>query len=347
VPKQAHLSLPDALRNQAISCRDLGSPFMGQLLNLLADRLRPATPLTDRLFNWSGDISSIGHSVPLRLAGALHRLVLSGQNAALAATYPPNRVDDETLWNAVSQALIRHDQTILNWLNSPPQTNEVRRTAALIAVGQLLADRFGLPMMVSELGASAGLNLNWNRFRLDVAGQSFGAPGATVVLTPDWTGNLPPAAAVNIIDKRGVDLLPVDISNTSDRLRLKSYLWPDQPARMTLTENAIALPGVPVDQGDAIDWLKTRLPGQSDDTLHLIYTTIAWQYFPTDTQIAGRNLMELAGRKASKTNPLAWFSMEQDGKKSGAALTLRLWPGDQTTHMGRADFHGRWIDWRV
>jgi hypothetical protein len=28
-------------------------------------------------------------------------------------------------------------------------------------------------------------------------------------------------------------------------------------------------------------------------------------------------------------------------------VTLRLWPGDKTLDLGRADFHGRWVDWRA
>ncbi len=320
---------------------------MGQLLNLQADRLSPGTPVTDRLFNWPGQINSSGQSVPLRLAGALHRLVLTGQDANLAAVYPPNSVDDNTLWAAVSQALDTHGAQILHWLNSPPQTNEVRRAAALIPVAHMLATRFPLPMMVSELGASAGLNLNWDQFRLDLPSRSYGPKDANVILKPDWSGQPPPPANITVNDRRGVDLSPIDLASSDDRIRLKSYIWPDQPHRMTLTENAIALPRAPVDRADAIDWLATRLPQQPEGTLHLIYHTIAWQYFPADVQKAGTKLIEHTGRKASKTKPLAWFSMEADTNGPGAALTLRLWPGNETIALGRADFHGRWIDWRA
>ncbi|MGR3291693.1 MAG: DUF2332 domain-containing protein [Paracoccaceae bacterium] len=336
-----------ALRQQAISCAHLDSAFMAQLLNLLADRLRPGTPVSDRLFNWPGQINSSGHSVPLRLAGSLHRLVLSGQDTDLAAAYPPHQVNDDMLWAAVSKALNTHSDLILQWLNSPPQTNEVRRAAALIATGQLLAARFKLPMMVSELGASAGLNLNWDKFRLDLCAHSFGPAQAKVTLSPDWTGTPPPQAAITVTDRRGVDLSPVNTDNPDDRTRLKSYIWPDQPHRMALTENAMALPRAPVDKAGAIDWLARRLPNQPDGTLHLIYHTIAWQYFPQDTQQAGRKLIENAGQNASKTNPLAWFSMEADTQGPGAALTLRLWPGNETLALGRADFHGRWINWNT
>ena len=36
---------------------------------------------------------------------------------------------------------------------------------------------------------------------------------------------------------------------------------------------------------------------------------------------------------------------EADGETPGAGLTLRLWPGDLRLVLGRACFHGRWVDW--
>ncbi len=56
-------------------------------------------------------------------------------------------------------------------------------------------------------------------------------------------------------------------------------------------------------------------------------------------------MIKAAGAKATAQSPLAWFSMETDGGDRSAVLTLRLWPGDVTLDLGRADFHGRGIDW--
>jgi hypothetical protein len=57
-------------------------------------------------------------------------------------------------------------------------------------------------------------------------------------------------------------------------------------------------------------------------------------------------LIEAAGEAATTEAPLAWFGMENDGDVRGAALTLGLWPSNLTFDLGRADFHGRWIEWR-
>lgn len=53
-----------------------------------------------------------------------------------------------------------------------------------------------------------------------------------------------------------------------------------------------------------------------------------------------------AGARATAAAPLAWLRLEGDGTEPGAALTLTLWPGGATRLLARADYHGRWIDWR-
>ena len=339
------MSFAAAAIAQGKTCAALGSPFMGRLMPLLAMRLAPGSPVADKVLGWKGDVSSAGHSVPLRLAGALHRLVLSGADPALAAAYPPNQVDDEQLWAAVKQAMQAHTDSLLSWLDSPPQTNEIRRSGVVIAAAHWLTAYFGLPLMVSELGASAGLNLNWNRYAMKAGDMLFGPHDATVILSPEWNGLLPPATRPVVVERRGVDLCPFDTSHEADRQRLLSYLWPDQPERLALTRAALTLPRPRIDTGDAAEWLEKRLDRQHNGQAHMIFNTIAWQYFPPEIQARARAALERAGARASTRCPLAHFSMEADGHTPGAALTMRLWPGPETFSLGRTDFHGRWTNW--
>lgn len=332
-----------AFISQAKACDSLGSPFMGQLCRLLAMRLAPGTPLTNRLFDWPGDISPAGQSLPLRLCGALHALRLRG-HTGLAAVYPPQQVDDGDLWTAVEDALTTKAAFIDRWLNSAPQTNEVRRSSALIAVGHWLAARSGLALVTSEVGASAGLNLRWDHYALELDGHRFGSETPALVLTPEWQGPPPPPTRPRVVERRGVDLNPLNPKDAGDQLRLLAYLWPDQPHRQALTRAAMDAAGDVVDQGDALNWLATRAaprPGH----LHLIYSTVAWQYLTPEAQEQGAALIAKAGAQARADAPLAWFRMEADGKTPGAGLRLHLWPGDEILEIGRADFHGRWLNW--
>ena len=338
------MKLRDALRAQSRACTSLGSPFTGQLLRVVADNIRRGTALTDRLLGWQGDISGRGASVPLRLAGALHGLARSGAAPELATRYPPNATpDDATLWRAIDDAMTKHAARIDTWLDRPPQTNEVGRSAVLIAVGHLLAAEFNLPLRLSELGASAGLNLMWDRYALGLPGGTFGPVAPALTLRPDWTGALPVKSTPEVAERRGTDLTPLEVQ---DGERLMAYIWPDQPERLARTQAALNIATAKVDRADAADWLQTRLSAPHPGATHLMYHTIAWQYFPPETQSRARSLIEAAGASATPDAPLAWFGMEADDDAPGAGLTLRLWPGNRRITLGRADFHGRWVDWR-
>lgn len=340
--------LQEAFRDQAISCTRLGSPFMGQLLGILADYWPANSRLGQYFATFSGDIGPSGASLPLRIAGGLHALVLSDLAPALTRVYPPNQSEDALLRDTVLEALHTHEVFLLDWVQSPPQTNEVRRSAALMPGAAVAATYFDLPVYLSELGASAGLNLMWDHFDVALPEGSFGVQAPALILSPDWNGPMPPQRLPRIAQRAGVDLNPLDPSDPADLLRLTAFLWPDQPERLALTKAAASVACAEIERSDAIDWLEHRLTNAPDQHMHLIQHTVAWQYFPSDAQTRGRALIEAAGARATQTRPLAWLSLETDGDTKGAlgaALTLRLWPGDKTLHLGRADFHGRWVKW--
>jgi hypothetical protein len=340
------VSLAQAFRRQAEACAELGSPFMARLMTLAAERLGPEGPVGARLHAWPGEIGPSGASLPLRFAGALHAQALGG-DPALAPVYPPAEADDETLWAAVEAALLTRSDDILRWLESPPQTNEVRRSAALIAAAHWLAARHPLPFQLSELGASAGLNLMFDRFALLAGASRLGPEVAALSLAPDWRGKPPPRpATLAVAERRGVDLNPLDSADPAHRLRLRAYLWADQTGRRALTDAALAVAAAPVDRADAVDWLERRLapvPGR----LHLVYHTVAWQYFPPEAQARGEALVAGAGGRATAAAPLARLAIEADGQGPGAGLWAELWPGGDRVSLGRVDFHGRWLDWRA
>lgn len=332
-----------SFRDQADACDGLGSPLTARVLRLLADRLQDG-PVAERVLPWTGDPSSRADALALRLAAGLHALVLSGADAGLAAAYAnPGAPGFDA---AVLAAVAGHPDVLLRWLNSPPQTNEVRRSAILIAAGHGLAARLGLPFVLSELGASAGLNLWWDRHALTAQGVLCGPADAAVRLTPEWRGTAPVACQPVVTARAGVDLRPLD--PRADRLRLMSYIWPDQADRLARTAAAADLaagqPGC-VTQGDAVDWLEQRLSTRHTGHLHLVFHTVAWQYFPAAAQARGAALLAAAGRRATSDAPLARLGMEADGDANGAAVTLTIWPGGQPRQIARVDFHGRWVDW--
>ncbi|MBK8439150.1 MAG: DUF2332 family protein [Rhodobacter sp.] len=144
-------SVRASFRDQAEHCAALGSELTARcgcwpMIRAKA-RCRPRS-------DWPGDPSPRADALALRLAGGLHALVLSGDDPGLAAAYRAGT--EAVLRPALALALRQHATHLSHWLDSPPQTNEVRRSAVLIAAGHWLARRFGLPMVLSELGRAPG-----------------------------------------------------------------------------------------------------------------------------------------------------------------------------------------------
>jgi hypothetical protein len=81
---------------------------------------------------------------------------------------------------------------------APSQNNEVRRSAALIAGAQVALEHFQRPIVLSELEASAGLNLMWDHYALGIAGEITDPQTPALTLKPDWTGPCPPSISINI-----------------------------------------------------------------------------------------------------------------------------------------------------
>lgn len=339
------MSFRDHAKWQADACARLGSAYTARVLRLIADHLRPGHAVADTLLAWPEDRLA-ADAVALRLAGALHFLVLTRQAPMLARFYTRDDVADAQLWRSLDAVLRLNAADILPVLDHAPQTNEVARSAVFIAAGHWLAAAFRLPLVLSELGACAGLNLLWDHYALEVNGQRYGPEDAALTLTPDWHGDMPPLAAPVIRARAGVDRNPLD--PVADRLRLQSYIWADQPARLARQAAALDLAAEArprIDQSCAVPWLGERLSRPQPQACHLVYHSLFWQYLTEPMQ---RDLIDAMARaRLQRDEPLAHLAMEADDAGPGAAITLTLWPQGQEIALGRADFHGAWVDWQA
>jgi len=340
----------DEFAGQANGCRRMGSDFTATICDLLRDRLDGTSRFGTRILNWPGEARA--DAVALRAAGALNALAQSGRDQNLTALYPPNRTEPEALWQGLRQSIADHDAFLTAYLDSPPQTNEVRRCAVLLGGALIIARETGMPLDLFEIGASAGLNLGFDGYRYELGDTVWGEAMAPVTVRSQWRGApLPPLdARLTIAARQACDLNPLDPGNASHRARVMSYIWPDQAERIATTQAAFdAAAAMPwrVARADAADWVEARLaeparPGRARVLMH----TIMWQYMPIAIQQRIAAAMARAGAAASREQPLAWLRMEADTQKASAAVTLTLWPGGQEREIARADFHGRWVDWR-
>lgn len=342
-----------AFAKQATICTASGAPFTGRLCGLIGERLDRSSPIGRRVLDWPGNPSHEGDALPLRLAGGLHDLARSRAAPALTAIYPPHAApDDAVVWEIVAGCLASNAARIHPWLDGPPQTNEIGRSSGLMAGLLVLSERFGLPFSLYELGASAGLNSLLDRYGFRLGERMAGDAASPVQLAPEWRGAPPPQAEVRVVARRGVDMRPLDVTDPETRRRLSTYVWADQRERLERLNLALDLaaadpPGV--DQGDAADWLTQHLSVEPEaGVCRVVLHTIAFQYFPRETQATIRAWMERVGAAANAYAPLAWltYEAEGDGFERWPVLRLRTWPGDgEAAWLAKGHPHGAWYEW--
>ncbi|MEQ7156365.1 DUF2332 domain-containing protein [Brevundimonas aurifodinae] len=342
-----------AFAKQAAICAASGAPFTGRVCGLIGERLDRSGQIGRRVLDWPGNPSHEGDALPLRLAGGLHALARAGDDPALTAVYPPHEPpsEDARLWEILAGSLVSNVAHFDRWLGGPPQTNEVGRSAGLMAGLLMLADRFGLPFALYELGASAGLNTRLDRYGFRLGETEAGDPTSPVRIAPEWRGASPPAAEVKVLRREGVDVNPLDPTDPATRERLAAYVWAEQRERLARLEAAldiaVAMP-VDVERADAADWLERRLAIEPEPGVcRVVMHTIAFQYFPPEAQARVRDRIEAVAVRASQDAPVAWlsFEAEQSGFERQPSLRLRAWPGDGDVRLARGHPHGAWFEW--
>ncbi len=347
---QSEAEIRESFAKQAIWCAQLGSPLTAQLMAGLGVALDQGSKTGQRILTWRGQADALGDAVALRLAGALNALVQKGRLPELAACYPPNELpDQQALTGVAMDAIFDADDEICAFLDHPPQTNEVARSAVLYPGMCFIAQQTGLPLALYEVGASGGLNLFADRFTYQFGDQQRGDPASGVKLSPEWNGALPPSGEPRIIRRKGCDRNPLDITQAAHRDRMLAYIWPDQAARITRIKAAleIAQRAPPeMAQMDAADWVEAQISAEPEEGVtRVLFHSIAYQYFPNDVRRRIKARMEAAGARATKTAPVAWLSFEQS-TDDGPRLTLRLWPQDGAVRqLAVAGPHVHSVEW--
>jgi len=341
-------ALAAAFRRQAGYCAELGSPLWSEAMEKVAADIEAGGIFARFLADWDGDLER--GILPLRLFGGLHFLALGGEAPALAARLPSTggRPDSE-FWPVLCRTLAENEPLLRHFLDHPPQTNEVGRSAIFLGGFLEIAARSGLPLSLHEIGASAGLNLCWDCFAFHLGPHRWAGSDPGLTLTAEWRGPAPRLDVQPVIaGRQACDRRPVDLADPEARLRLQGYVWPEHLDRLASLRAAIALASeidVRVDAADALDWTARKLATRPGGQAMVIYHSVVLQYFDAASRRDFAGMIEAAGAQATTERPLAWLSFEQESPERDFELTLAYWPGGERRRLAKAQAHGRWIEW--
>lgn len=337
------------LRQQGHACSVLGSPLYADLLGHAADDLLAAGPTAEVL---DGHLQDRGPSaLALRMLGGVHALVLSGQAPELAAFYrsaggtADPGAGGARAWAALRATLAGHRDAVREWLARPPQTNEVGRAAALIGGFRYIAAEAGLPIRLTEIGASAGLNLRADYFHIPGDAGSYGDPSSPVVLRGAWQGQSPPAAPVAVVARTGGDVDPIDPATPAGRLTLTAYVWPDQAGRLERLRSALDLAAlVPVDLRQEPASATLARTEVTDGSWTVLWHSVVRQYLDQQQRTAVAERVRALGEAATRSSRFAYLCLEPT-RDTGFLVTLTTWPGGRERVLGGAAPHGIPVTW--
>jgi hypothetical protein len=179
-----------------------------------------------------------------------------------------------------------------------------------------------------EVGASAGLNLNLDRYAYDfAAGITGGDPTSPVTIVTELRAGKPPLALPEVGWRIGIDLAPAP-----DPEWLRACVFADQPERLARLDVALAIAREhppPLVEGDALELLPDVLAQVPAGMQPVVFHTALTPYLTEEQHVRLNGLAEETTHVAAEEGrPEGGFALEVDGRE-----------------VGLAHPHGRWLVW--
>ena len=291
---------------------------------------------------------------PNLLFAAVQYLLFDRPDEPLAVAFPSISTGASTLdtdtYEAFRNFCLNHRERLTSLFQSRRvQTNVVRRSSVLFPVFKYVAQRRDhAPLGLVEIGASAGLNLLWDRYgyEYDLTGP-YGDPTSPVQLSCTVRdGGMPPLSTSppQVGSRIGLDLNTLDCQDEADAQWLRALVWPEHDERRQLLDGAISLahdsPPTLI-EGDALNELHSVCERVPDDNALCLFNTHVLYQFTSDQQQAFEGLVDELG----DTRDLFWANCEWHGETPEVRY-VEYTDGDKSTGtLARYDAHGRWLEW--
>lgn len=346
------------------------NPLMSPELDKLAtdflwnadNALKDSSPFYERLARRIADdpemLALAAHAQPHQpvmnmLFAAVHYLLMSGIDDPLALFYAdlwrkPNVIDDPyPIFRAFS---LEHADEIIALLRTRRvQTNEVARCALFLTAFGLVSHRLGRqPFAMIEVGTSAGLNLNWDKYAYDYGdGNMYGEAHSRVALKCELRGKLRPTIPTplpEVYSRAGIDLNPNDVLDDDAMRWLRALVWPEQLDRAERLLRAISLARQfppPLLQGDALE-LTPRLIQETPREIPIVlFHSFVLNQMPDAMRTRYYELL------AAHSEGRALFDIAIEPGTSPIQMVLTSYQNGTTTQepLATVGQHGRWLEW--
>lgn len=293
------------------------------------------------------------HPYPNLFFAAVHYLLMAEPEAELAHYYPSltDQPDPSDPSLALRRFCLSHADVLTEIVRSRlVQTNEVGRCATQLPAFGLVAALGGdRPLAMIEVGSSAGLNLNWDRYGYSYSdGRARGDPAARLQLRCELRGEPAPLpATLPMVSYRiGLDLNPLAVSNADDLRWLDALIWPEHEERRQSLRRAAAIAAdypPRIIAGDALHTLPAALAAAPADATLLLYESHTLNQWPAEA----RSRLNALLTDHSRQRDLYFVSTEQRARAEQTSIELTsYWAGAVSTRrLAYCQEHGQWLAW--
>ena len=290
---------------------------------------------------------------PNLFLGAVHFLLLKGVKHRLRNYYPslsPVQPPSDPV-PAFRSFCLEHASEILRLLRTRSvQTNEVGRCSALFpalhVVSKMGNDK---PLVVLDLGTSAGLNLMWDCYEYDYGlARRYGDENASVRLRCRLVGTVTPSLAPDsptVASRTGVDIHPVNLTSPNDVLWLRALVWPENVEREKMLLKAVRVVrqhNPRTIKGDMI----RALPRLLEDLPLEGTAAVICSFVLRQLSLSSRERFFQILRLHSWNRTLFLIVLDSLDK-SFATLHLIIFRTGEITRitLAECDYHGTWLRW--
>lgn len=332
---------------QARLCSENDAPTYAAIIDRLVQGLDDDGLVAVDLLRSDPTTDPVGSALYLRLLAAAHRLALADRACPLRRYLPTTGGSTNPVEAASTFLKVAADnaELITREMRQEVQTNEVGRAVPLMAAFNYVNGRLGGPLRLLEVGASAGLNLWVDRYRIEADEVAWGPVDSPLRLRGDFVSGQPPDHEPEIAWRRGCDVRPLDIGTERGRLLLRSFVWPDHTQRFERLNAAIEAAGPSsVDRADARSWLARQLDELPAGHVTVVYHSMLLPYLQPEERDALKTTIRHAGKTAGDAR-LAWVWLEPERGQDGVVLGCQLWPHGDRMRLATSNPHGADLRW--
>ncbi|RMF80205.1 MAG: DUF2332 domain-containing protein [Chloroflexi bacterium] len=293
-----------------------------------------------------------GQPIPNSLFAAVHYLLLQGAEHPLEDYYPnitPRSLATDDPYPHFRDFCLQHREAIIDLVSSRfVQTNEANRCAGLLPAFNLIAQRSKKPLALIEVGASAGFNLSFDRYRYRYDDKEYGDEQSQVLIETQLVGRFSPPVKKKFPDvayRVGIDRKPIDVFDDDEVLWLRALIWPEHRDRMARLYKAVHVARMNAETviaGDVFD----VLPGLLDEvpkkaTIVVFHSFVLNQFTRRKRQEFTDLLVELSQEREINRVSIEWLRTEYP------RIEMMQYRKREATSkfLARCDGHLRWLEW--